>query len=157
MDPELLVAKGWQKSVSIDGAYAIVFPELFRDSKVSKTDTELTFAFSCAENQDIEFKIIYTMQQNLEHFVYEILATNGVILEEQPENHRVTCLWQVGDTVYRSIFTEVQYSQSLLGTSFGEEEWITGVMQVMFSYPAERREVYEAEQYCFYVTADGEE
>jgi len=134
-----------------------VFPEIFRDAKVTKTDTELISAFSCAEDDGIEFKITYTMQQNIEYFIYEILAAGGELIEEQPENHRATCLWQVGNTVYRSVFTEVQYPQSLLGTSFGEEEWITGVMQVMFSYPADKRDIYETEQYCFFVTANGEE
>jgi hypothetical protein len=52
---------------------------------------------------------------------------------------------------------DVQYPQSLLGSAFGEAEWIDGVMQVLFSYPADKREIYETEQYGFYVVDNGEE
>jgi hypothetical protein len=63
----------------------------------------------------------------------------------------------VGNTVYHSVFIDVQYPQSLLGAAFGEEEWIAGVMQVVFSYPADIRDIYETEQYGFHVVYNGEE
>lgn len=148
---------GWQKTVSVDEKYCIVFPELFRDSKLSKTDRELSNVFSCAEDTDIEFKIVYTMLQTKEYFIYDILAAGGVVIEDRPSEGRTTCLWQSGNRMYCEILIDEQYPQFLLGDAFGEEESIAGVMRVVFSYPADKRELYEAEQYRFYVISNGEE
>ena len=157
VNPEPLVNNGWQKTVSIDEKYQIVFPELFRDSQLSKTDRELANVFYCAEDAEIEFKIVYTMLQTKEYFIYDILAAGGSVVEDRPEEGRTTCLWQLGDRIYCEILIDAQYPQYLLGTAFGEEEWITGVMQVVFSYPADKRDIYETEQYSFYVIDNGEE
>ena len=146
-----------QIEISIDEKYSIVFPEIFRNSELSKTDRELSNAFYCTENEDIEFKIVYTMLQNRETLVYDILTAGGSIAEERPSEGRTTCMWQVGDKVYCGILFDGQYPQSLLGAAFGEEEEISGVMQVVFSYPADRREIYETEQYGFYVISNEEE
>ena len=97
------------------------------------------------------------MQQKKQEMVYDILATNGLILEERPKEQRINCLWLNGNRMYHEILIDAQYPQSLLGTVFFEEEWVDGVMQVVFSYPAERRELYETELYSFYVVENGEE
>lgn len=157
VNPEPLVNNGWQKTISIDEKYSIVFPEVFVDSEVSKTDWELVTAFFSPKNPEIEFKIVYTMQQTREAFIYDILAAGGSVVEDRPSERRSTCLWQSGDRMYCEILIDEQYPQSLVGGSFGEEEWIAGVMSVVFSYPADKREFYETEQYGFYVIYNGEE
>lgn len=151
------MANGWQKTVSIDGNYTIVFPELFRESEVSKTDRELISEFTCDEDTEITFSVGYIMMQTLEETVQEILAAGGIMVEERPEEQRVTYRWQTENKIYNGIFVEVQYPQYLLGNVFGEEEWITGVMQIVFSYPADQQEKYETEQYSYHVVENGEE
>lgn len=157
INPEPLVANGWQKTVSIDEKYNIVFPEVFRESETVKTGSELITVFSCEDNPEIEFKIVYSMQQTKEYFIYDILAEGGVVAEDRPLEQRTTCTWQLGDRMYIDILIDIQYPNSLLGTAFGEEEWINGVMQVLFSYPANRQEIYGTEKYGFYVTDHGRE
>jgi hypothetical protein len=157
INPEPLVTNGWQKTVSIDEKYSIVFPEIFRESELSKTDRELTSAFFCKDDAEIELKIVYTMLRTKDYFIYDILSAGGSVVEDRPLEGRTTCLWQMGDRIYCEILVEEQYPQSLLGTSFGEEEWIPGVMQIVFSYPADKRDIYETEQYSFYVIDNREE
>ena len=97
------------------------------------------------------------MLQSKETLIYDIITAGGQVTEDRPLEGRTTCLWQVGDKLHCGIFIDEQYPQSLLGTAFGEEEEISGVMQVVFSYPADQREIYETEQYSFYVINNGEE
>ena len=155
--PDAIVSNGWQKTISIDEQYVIMFPELFRESTVSKIDSTLLVEYSCVENDAIHFAISYHLNQTLEEVTKEILATEGAQYEESPEEKRITCKWQEEGMIYYSILTESQYSKELLGNSFGEEEWITGVMEVVFSYPAENQDVYEAPEYNFYIKTRGEE
>lgn len=156
-DPEPLVTNGWQKMVSVDDKYRIIFPDVYRDSSVSKTDKVLTVSYFSAEHAEITFEIGYYLQRSREEFVNEILSAGGVIVEERPEEKRTSCRWQAENRVYFSIWIDEQYPQYLLGSSFGEEELVNGVMQVMFSYPADKCDIYETEQYVFYVVGNGEE
>lgn len=156
-NPEPLVNNGWQKTVSVDDNYRIIFPEVFRDSAVEKTDRVLTVSYLSPENTEITFEISYHLQRTREELVNEILSAGGTITEERPEENRTTCYWQTENLIHRAVFIDEQYPQFLLGTSFGEEEWTLGVMQVVFSYPADKTELYEAEQYNFYVIDNGEE
>lgn len=155
--PDTIVSNGWQKTLSIDEQYVIMFPELFRESTVSKTDSVLAVEYSCIENSAIHFEISYHMQQALEEVMEEILEPEGISFEKSPEEKKITCRWQKDGIIYRGILIESQYPQKLLGKIFGEEEWITGVMWVVFSYPAEHQEIYEATEYDYYVIKCGEE
>lgn len=157
VDPETLVTNGWQKSISIDEKYAIIFPEKFTESTVTRTENELQISYTCASEENIEFVVCYKMQQTVREVALDILAANGMIVDEVPEEKRVYYLWKLGDTMQCGVLIELPYPQSLLGTSFGEEEWITGVMQVVFSYPADSFEQYETEEYQYYVIKNGEE
>lgn len=157
VNPAPLVANGWQKVVSIDEKYAIVFPEVFRDSGLSRTDRELLLEYTCAENEDILFCVSYVMKQRLMEAVEEILLANGDIEEQSEKDLRVMYRLQKDGRVYCGILQECRYSRELVGSSFGEEEQITGVMEVVFSYPAERAMEYETEKYRFYVVKNGEE
>ena len=156
-NPEPLVNNGWQKTVSVDDNYRIIFPEVFRDSAVEKTDRVLTVSYLCPENTEITFEISYHLQRTREEFVNEILSAGGTITEEHPEENRTICYWQTENLIHRAVFIDEQYPQFLVGTSFGEEEWTLGVMLVMFTYPADKTELYESEQYYFYVIDNGEE
>lgn len=151
------MANGWQKTISIDGEYYVIFPELYKECTVSKTDKELEIKYTCKEDETIAFAINYMMQQNLTDMVMDILGANGIVFDEIPGEKRISYRWQLGDTIYRGTLIEAQYPQYLLGTSFGEEEWITGVMETVFSYPAEQSEVYETEEYSYYVIENREE
>ena len=157
INPEPLVTKGWQKNVSMDERYAIVFPELFRDSYVVKTDRELFLGYTSKEDTEILFAICYTMKQTLEEAVEEIVLADGIICEKKEEERRVHYQFQKDGIMYCGILVENPYSGDLLGDAFGEEESITGVMEVMFSYPAERAAEYETEEYSFYVVENREE
>ncbi len=157
VNPELLVTNGWQKTISIDENYVIIFPELYNESAVSKTDRELAVRYSCNTKEDIAFEISYGMHQNLSDIVMDILGANGIVYDEVPGQKRISYRWRLGDTMYRGILIEAQYPQSLLGASFGEEEWVTGVMKIIFSYPVEQSAIYEAEEYSYYVIENREE
>lgn len=155
INPEPFVTNGWQKTVSIDEQYAIVFPERFRDTYVTKTDRELTLTYLCTEQPEIEFVICYRMQQTLEQTVEDLLLAGGSILEYREEEYRVQYQLPTEEMMYCGILTENPYSDELLG--FGEEELIRGVMEVVFSYPISQAEEYETETYSFYVVKNREE
>ena len=157
INPNPLVTNGWQKMISVDGKYKIIFPEIYKESVVRKNSTELEISYSCENNTDISLTMGYTMLQKRECFVYEILAVGGTIIEERPSEKRTTCTWQLGNKKYLVTFIDEEYARDLLGSVFGDEEWIPGVMHVMFSYPADKRDVYETEPYCFYIVNNEEE
>ncbi len=157
IDPGPLINRGWQKTVSIDGEYNIIFPELFRGCRVTKTDRVLRIDYLCEENSAINFLVSYELQLTLEEAADEILEAGGILLESLPEKNRMTFRWQQDGRLHRGVLIEAKYPQALLGTSFGEEEWITGVMQIVFSYPADRYTDYETARYNYYIMNNGEE
>lgn len=157
VNPETLVNYGWQKTVSIDEKYGIVFPEVFRESVVIKDDRELCVQYTCPEEAGIELRIVYLMQQSLEEVENTILSADGTILEGSLAERKVVLEWKENGFVYRGTFSEEQYDRTLLGASFGEAEQIVGVMQVIFAYPEERRAEFEAAEFNYYIIRNGEE
>lgn len=155
--PETLVNHGWQKTVSIDETYTVIFPELFRESAVTREDSVLVLEFTCPEEASIEFRISYLMQQTLQDVENEILSAGGTILEGSLGEKRVMLEWKEENIVCNAVLLEEQYDRALIGGSFGEEAWVTGVMQVEFRYPEERREEFETEEYSYYVEQNREE
>ena len=148
---------GWQKTVSIDEAYTIVFPELYRSSEISRTDRELIITYLDKEDPEIKFLVQYRMNHALEETQEEILQAGGEITEQIAPERRISYLLRKEDVLYQGILLEAQYSKQLLGEVFGEEEWVTGIMNVVFACPAERSTEYQTEQYSFYVVKNGEE
>lgn len=157
LNPETLVNHGWQKTISIDEKYTVIFPELFRESTVTKENNTLLVKFTCPEETAIEFKIVYMMQRTLQDVENEILSAGGTILTGSLGEKRVVLEWQEEDMVSRAVLLEEQYARTLLGGSFGEEEWITGVMMVAFTCPKEQQAAFEAEEYSYYVEQNREE
>ena len=157
MNPNSLITNGWQKMISIDGKYKIIFPELYKESVITKTDRELEISYSCKENKDISLTIGYAMQQTRETFIDEILSVGGIVAEEYPAKKKTACVWQLENKKYFAIFVDEEYSRELLGPVFGDEEQVPGVMYAAFSYPADQCDIYETEQYNFYIISDGEE
>ena len=155
--PETLVTNGWQKSIAIDEAYTIIFPETFHGSVMTRTDNELTIDYYSDKEPEIAFTVCYKMQKTVKEVALDIVAVNGMIIDEVPEEKRVYYLWKQDGIVYRGVLIERPYSRALLGNSFGEEEWITGVMQVIFTYPTELSEQYETDEYKYYVIENREE
>lgn len=154
--PESLVNHGWQEMITIDERYRIVFPEVFRQSAVSRTDRELVVSFFSEEEAGVQFKIVYLIQPDMEELLTELQNKEEAVLEQFPEEKRTVCCWKEENTLYQAIFMEEEYPKALLGSSFGEEDWIFGVMKVSFEYPSDKREQYETEQYGFYVIENGE-
>lgn len=153
---ELLVNNGWQKTLSFDEKYFIIFPEMFRDSYLSRTDTKLEIGYSSPEEEKVEFVISYRMNWTLEEAVEEILAAGGIV-EEIPEENRVSYRLYTKGKRQRGILIEEQYATELLGTTFGEEEFVTGVMDVMFGYSDEWSGDFWSEEYEYYVIKNREE
>lgn len=157
LNPETLVNQGWQKTASFDGKYSIIFPDLFRESVVTKEEKELLIKYTCIEEAEIEFRISYVMQQTLEEAENAVLSAGGTILEGSLGEKRVVLEWKEDGVIYRGVLREEQYLRVLLGDTFGEEEWITGVMQVIFAYPEDRREEFETAEFNYYVKQNREE
>lgn len=130
---------------------------MFRESVVEKEENVLSISYTCKEDADIEFQIRYCIQQTYEDVKNDILARNGMITEEYPELRRCSYALQENGKLYEGIMIESKYSYSLLGSAFGEEEWVNGVMQVVFSYPDNQTAKYDAEQYNYYVVENREE
>ena len=156
-NPAELVNYGWQKTVSIDDKYNIIFPACFRTSTVSKMGNELRVEYGCPEDDTIEFLISYHMQQILKEAAGELLIANGEIAGGSIEEKKVECRWQTEERIYYGILTEEMYPDTLLGNAFGEAKEIAGVMQVVFSYPIDRQEEYTTSEYRFYVMESGED
>ena len=157
INPNPLITHGWQKMISVDEKYKIIFPEIYKESVVRKTNTELEISYSCMENTDISLTMGYTMLQKREYFVYEILSVGGTIIEECPSEKRTTCVWQLENKKYLATFIDEEYAGDLLGSAFGDAEWVPGVMHVVFSYPADKIDIYETEPYYFYIVNNEEE
>ncbi len=155
--PEMLVNRGWQKTGSIEDMYTIIFPELFRNSALSKTDRDLTVSYTCAEDEAVEFMINYRMLQSRLEVLEEILSEGGTITEEVYGEESTSYLLQKEGRMHRGVLFETTYSGELLGKTFGEEEAITGVMQVVFIYPVEETEKYQTEQYGYYIIKNRED
>ena len=157
VNPEPLVTNGWQKSISIDENYIVVFPELFRDSYVTKTDRDMEIVFSSEADKAVEFVISYRMMQTTKDILAQLELLGELSVTELPEQKRAVYILKTDNRVYRGILQQEEYSRELLGDVFGEEEWITGVMQVVFSYPAENSSEYETLQYGYYIIENREE
>ena len=155
-DPELLVLNGWQKSLSFDEKYIIIFPDIFKDSTLIKKEKSLELGYTSPEDKEIGFAINYTMNCTLEEAV-EALLTAGSLIEINQEEQKVSYLLYIEGKMQQGVLFEEQYAKELLGLSFGEEEFITGVMNVFFSYPGEQEEDYRTEQYNYYVINNREE
>ena len=97
------------------------------------------------------------MQSSIKDSLNEVFAVEDAVIGASLEENQAVCLWQEDDKIHRGIFIGMQYPQSLLGSAFGEEEQIPGVMQVVFSYPADNREPYETSEYNYYVIENREE
>ena len=156
MNPELLVLSGWQKSLSFDEKYIIIFPDVFNDSTLVKTEKSLEIGYTSSEDKEIGFTINYALNCTLKEAVEELL-TAGSLIEIDQEEKRVFYLLYIEGKIHQGVLLEEQYAKELLGPSFGEEEFITGVMKVCFSYPDDRSEEYRTEQYNYYVINNREE
>lgn len=157
VNPEWLVMNGWQKTLSFDEKYTIIFPEIFRDSSLSRTDNKLELGYSSPEEETVEFIISYRMNQTLEAAVDEILTAGGIIEEKIPEENRVSYLLYVDGRMHRGVLVEEQYATALLGTTFGEEEFVVGVMNVVFCHQEDFSGTTWSEEYEYYVIRNREE
>lgn len=157
VNPEPLVTNGWQKTISIDEKYTVVFPELFRDSYVSKTDRDMDVIFTNEQHENVAFVIGYKMLQSMDEILENLGLLGELSVTRLPEQKRAVYVLKTEEKIYRGILLESQYAQELLGTSFGEEEWISGVMQVVFSYPVDSSQEYETLTYGYYIIENKEE
>ena len=156
-DSEGLVSNGWQRAVSIEKGYEILFPELFRGSSLEKTDRELTVFYTDPSDEAVSFKISYHMQTSLEEYVAGMSLPEDILLYDEAETNRVSGTWQEEELMYRVVLIECRYAKAMLGNAFEGEEWIPGVMEIVLSYPAKLQEKYETAEYDFYVMKFGRE
>jgi len=155
-DDEML-RSGWQQTVSVEETHRITFPEVFSECTIERTGSELVVRYTCPEDIAITFTVTYRMQSAIKDSLDEIFALEEAVISASTEENQAVCLWQEDGKIHRGIFIGIQYPQSLLGSAFGEEEQIPGVMQVVFSYPADNREMYETSEYNYYVIENREE
>lgn len=157
INPAQLVNSGWQKTISITEAHEIIFPDIFRESTVEKTDQSLEITYTCKENTEIAFSVIYRMQTNTEEVIAEMQTMEGTAFTGTLGTDRVTYLWEKEGFLYAGVLLEEQFERAVLGNVFGEEEWIAGVIQVVFTYPANSRTEYETADYGYYIIGNREE
>lgn len=151
IEPEQLLANGWQMARSIDDAFELYFPAVFTGSYLSKTDRELIIGYTCPEKPDIEFRIAYVMNQTLQEAAGELALTEDSFVDGKMSYELVK-----DAKVYRGVMIEAHYAKELLGTSFEGEDQITGVMKVEFIYPEAVSEEYQKEAYSFYIIENRE-
>lgn len=154
---EDMVYYGWQGEITIDEEFLIVFPDVFNDCALERTDKELTLHFTSTAESEIAFRITYAMQKTFEEKLSELQNIELTVLENSEAEKRMAYLQEDNGVVYHSTFVESRYSRILLGDAFGDVDYVTGVMEVVFSYPAERREEYETAKYNYLVVGDGED
>lgn len=157
VDPARLVNNGWQKTISITEAHEIIFPDVFRESTVKKTNQSLEITYTCKENTEIAFFVIYRMQTNTEEVIAEMQMMEGTAFTGTLGTDRVTYLWEKEGVLYGGVLLEEQFERAVLGNVFGEAEWIDGVIQVVFTYPANSRTEYETADYGYYIIGNREE
>ena len=155
-DMEMLLASGWQKTESITETVVVLFPDCFDDSYITRTDRELWVCYKSTADTAVEFWVGYKMKQTLEESLEEILAENGLVVEENLQDRNAAFRLLSGETVHQGILLEEQYSGELLGAAF-EEEQTTGVMYILMSYPEERATDYETPNYSYYIIKNREE
>lgn len=147
---------GWQKTRSIEDSFILIFPDLFRDSYLQKTEQTLKIGYTAPENPDVEFQVTYWMQQTLAEAEEKVLQAGGKLQQEAAEN-RIAYDFVQDAKLHQGFLYETQFSEELLGSAFGEEEPIIGVMWVELVYPESMAEEYQQEQYRFYVINNREE
>ena len=157
INPAQLVNNGWQKTISITEAHEIIFPDMFRESTVEKTDQSLEITYTCKENPEIAFSVIYRMQTNTETVIAEMQTMEETAFAGTLGTDRVTYLWEKEGFLYAGVLLEEQFERAVLGNVFGEEEWIAGVIQVVFTYPVNSRTEYETADYGYYIIGSREE
>lgn len=152
----LLVSDGWQKVKSIEDQFYIIFPELFCDSYLLRTNQKLLLGYTSTQKPEAEFQIVYTMQQTLSEAEEQLLLA-GADLKQELEKNRTAYVFIEEGITHQGCLVEVQYSVELLGSTFGEEGSVTGVMRVELIYPEAETAEYQQETYHFYVIDNREE
>ena len=151
IDPVPLVTNGWQSAADITQQYLIVFPECFNESEVMRTNHELAVTYTSRRYDTLTFVTSYRMQCTLEEIITELVGAGAELVEENPLEKRFSYRYEDATRVYQGVVIEMKYPQELLGDVFGEEEFITGVMQVVYSYPVGNKAEYETEPFRYFV------
>lgn len=149
-DVAWLLQTGWQKTVDITEGYAILFPECFDESKVERTEQEILISYSSTEQTALRFVIRYTMQQTAQEALEQISDAGGIVSELSQEEKKFFYRLE-GDRIEQGIVIENRFGAALLGSSFGDEEYVVGTMQILLEYPEESRAEYESEKYQYFL------
>ena len=149
--PEMLVANGWQSMLDISQTFYVIFSECFNDSKVTKGENTLEISYTSTQEEEIQFQVLYLMQQTLEDMLDVLIEQDGIVLEENIAEKSISYEIEKEDMVYRGVILEQEYQKELLGDVFGEGNSIIGTMQVTFAYPKEQQSKYETEEFSYYV------
>lgn len=149
--PETLVVNGWQSMLDISQTFYVIFSECFNNSNITKGETTLDISYTSTQEAQIQFQVLYSMQQTLQHVLDSIVEQGGVVLEENIQEKSISYQVERDNMVYQGVVLEQQYKKELLGDVFGEENSVIGTMQVIFAYPKEQQLKYEAEEFSYYV------
>ncbi len=151
VDLEPLITNGWQSMVDISQTVQVIFSECFNDSKVTKSETTLEICYTSTQEKELQFQVVYSMQQTLQHILDTIAEQGGIVLEETIQEKSVSYQIEQNNRIYQGIALEQDYQKELLGDVFGDADSIIGTMQVVFSYPKEQQMKYETEPFQYYV------
>ena len=152
IDPKPLVYRGWQQTVSVDEEYLIIFPDMFLDSVVSMAENELRIDYICAADPAISFSVTYMLHTTLEEKLTELEQAE---LDFYPEEKRVEFRYEQDGLFYDGIILQSRYAGAL--SQAADAEWFDGVMKVVFTYPAEKKNEYETVIYKYFVISSREE
>ena len=148
---ESLLQNNWQSMVDISGTYYIVFSNCFNYSEVKKGETTLDIRYTSEQYKNIQFQVLYSMQQTATQVLDKVIEQGGIILEEDASNGSIFYTVEKEQKVYQGVVLEKEYKRELLGDVFGEEDNIVGTMQVVFTYPKEQYVKYEADKFHYYL------
>lgn len=151
VDLEPLITNGWQSMVDISQTVQVIFSECFNDSKVTKGETTLEICYTSTQEKELQFQVVYSIQQTLQQILDTIVEQGGIVLEETVQEKRVSYQIEQNNRIYQGIALEQDYQKELLGDVFGDADNIIGTMQVVFSYPKEQQMKYETEPFQYYV------
>ena len=151
MDLEQLLAQGRQSLLDISESYYIIFSDCFDGSQVNKEEQTLEILYTSSKEDNIQFQILYSIQQTSDVIVNKIVKQGGVLIKEDTINRRVSYQLESNEMMYQGVIIENEFKKELLGSMFGEQENIIGTMQVVFSYPKEMEKKYETELFKYYV------
>ena len=148
VNPEALLNHGWQSVMDLTESYQILFPELFTESEIEYADELVVFHYANSKDAGIGFKICFLLEKDFdlladeigeEHEMYEMTLDEQQVFRYTGKRGKFLCSGYVLENTYG------------ITSEDGEETEQAGALLIEFTYPIEQCELYETEQYQFYI------